>query len=95
MQAELAGGAQFVEDGDAIEKPDHVALVQVFVNVFEVGIEGVVIEIEIGVGVGGALPYVGDVQIFGIEDFRLGMPAALWDWEWRGSSRSRSCRWRR
>ena len=73
-----AGGAQLVQHGHAIEKPDHVALVVVLVDVLEVRIEGVVIEIQVGVGVGGALPGVGDVQDIGVEDLRrLVMPAVL------------------
>ena len=77
-EAEAAGGAQFVKEGDAIEEPDDVALVQVLVDVLEVGIESVVIEVQVGVGVGGALPYVGDVQIFGVEDAGLGMLFVFW-----------------
>ena len=38
------------------------ARVGVFVDVFEVGIERVVIEIEIGIGIAGALPHVRDVR---------------------------------
>ena len=58
-----------------IEKPHHVALIIVLVDVLEVRIERVVVEIEIGVGVGGALPGIGDGEILSIEDLRLGMAA--------------------
>ncbi len=51
------------------------ALVGVLVDVLEVRIEGVVVEIEIGVGVGGALPGIGDGEIIGIENLGLGMMA--------------------
>ena len=54
------------------------ALIIVLVDVFEVRIERVVIEIEIGVGVRGALPCVSDVQIIGVENFWLGMAVILW-----------------
>ena len=77
LQAELARGAHLVQERDAVEKPHHVALVIVFVDVLEVRIERVVVEIEIGVGVGGALPCIGDRKVFGIQHLRLAMPAIL------------------
>jgi len=49
------------------------ALVPVFVNVLEVRIERVVIEAQIGIGVGGALPDIGDGEVFGVE-----APGAAW-----------------
>ena len=73
----MARGAHLVQHRDGVEKPDHVALVVVLVDVLEVRIEGVVVEIEIGVGVGGALPGIGDGEIIGIENLRLGMAAIL------------------
>ena len=77
LQTELARSAQLIEDGDGVKKPDHMALIIVLVDVLEVRIERVVVEIEIGVGVRGALPCISDVQIIGIENFRLGMAAIL------------------
>ena len=71
------------------------ALIVVFVDVLKVRIERVVIEIEVGVGVGGALPCIGDGEILGVEDLGLADGGGLSDWEWRASSRSRSCRRRR
>ena len=53
-------GAHLVQKRDPIEKPHHVALVIVFVDVLEVRIERVVVETEVGIGVGGALPCIGD-----------------------------------
>jgi len=50
-QPKLACAAQFVEHRDAIEEPDNVTLIGVFVDVLEVRIEGVVIEVEVGIGV--------------------------------------------
>ena len=96
LQAQLARGAHLVQHGDAIEEPDHVALVVVLVDVFEVRIERVVIEIEIGVGIGGALPGFGDrtdLRCRAPSAWR--MPCGLSDRESRASSRSRSCRRRR
>ena len=78
LQAELPRGAHLVQERDRVEKPHHVALVIVLVDVLEVRIERVVVEIEVGVGVGGALPGIGDGEILGIEDLRLAMPAILW-----------------
>ncbi len=72
-----AGGAHLVQHRDAIQEPDHVALVQVLVDVLEVGIEGVVIQVEVGVGVGGALPGLGDVQVFGIQHLGCLRPCFL------------------
>ncbi len=51
------------------------ALIGVFVNVFEVGIEGVVVEVEVGVGIRGALPCIGNVKIFSVQNLGLGMLA--------------------
>ncbi len=56
LEAEGAGGAHLVEHGDGVEKPDLMADVSVFVDVREVRIERVVVEIDLGVGVGGRLP---------------------------------------
>ena len=75
-QAQLAGRAQLVQHGDAVEEPDHVAPVGVFVDVLEVRIERIVVEVEIGVGVGGALPCVGNVQVLGVEHLGLERLAA-------------------
>ncbi len=47
------------------------ALVGVFVHVLEVRIERVVIEIEIGVGVGRSLPCLGDREVVGVDDLRF------------------------
>ena len=91
LQAELARGAHLIEDGDAVEKPHHVALIIVLVDVLEVGIERVVIEIEIGVGVGGALPGIGDGKILSVRGPAACDGGDLSDWEWKASSRSRSC----
>ena len=96
LQTQLAGRAHLVQQRHAIEKPHHVALVVVLVDVLEVRIERVVIEVEIGVGVRGALPGIGDGQVFGIR-----APGALpclcrpSGGESRASSRSRSCPARR
>src|ERR1019366_7765920 len=53
------------------------ALIVVFVDVFKVRIERVVIEVEVGIGVGGALPGIGDGQHIGIEHFRFWTLAAF------------------
>ena len=53
LQAESACGAHFIQQSYAIEEPDDVACVGVFVDVLEVRIEGVVIEIEVGIGIAG------------------------------------------
>ena len=90
LQAELARGAHLVEQRDAVEKPDHVALVIVLVDVLEVRIERVVVEIEIGIGIGGFLPGLGDGKILGIENLRLADGGDLSDWESKASSRSHS-----
>ena len=86
-----ARGAHLVQHRHAIEKPDHVALVGVLVDVLEVRIERVVVEIEIGVGIGGALPRIGDRRSSVSSTFGLRVLALLRDREWRASSRSRSC----
>ena len=91
-----ARGPHLVQQRHAVEKPHHVALIVVFVDVLEVGIQRVVVEIEIGVGIRCPLPRIGDRQIFRIEHLRLG---CLWPrslrWESTASSRSHSCRSRR
>ena len=56
LDAELAGGAHLVEDGDGVEEPDVVADVRVFVVIGEVDVEGVVVEIDLRTGVVGLLP---------------------------------------
>ena len=48
LDAEGAGGAHLVEDGDGVEEPDLVADVGVLVVVGEVGVEGVVVELDVG-----------------------------------------------
>ena len=95
LQAELAGRAHFIQDRDSIEKPNYMALIVVFVDVLKVRIQRVVIEIEIGVGVGGALPGIGDGKVISIQDLWLADGGDLSDWGWRASSRTRSCPVRR
>ena len=58
LDAEGAGGAHLVEDGDGIEEPDLVADVGVVVVVGEVGVERVGSSLDVGAGVGGGLPGV-------------------------------------
>ena len=53
------------------------ALVSVFIDVLEVRIERIVIEIEIGVGVRGALPCLGDSEIFSVDHLWLGKVLAF------------------
>jgi len=79
LQAKGAGGAQFIEHGDAIEEPDDVALVRVFVHVLKMRIEGVVVEIEIGVRIRGALPGFrdGEVGLFQAPGFEKVLPHGL------------------
>ena len=48
------------------------ALVIILVNVLEVRIQRVVVEVEIGVGIGRAPPGIGDGEILCVEDFRFG-----------------------
>src|ERR1039458_3551250 len=54
------------------------ALVVVFVDVLVVGVEGVVIKIEIGVGVRRALPCFRDRKVLGVEDLGFGMALVFW-----------------
>ncbi len=56
LDAEGAGGTHLVEDGGGVEEPDLMADVGVLVVVGEVGVEGVVVELDVGLGVGGGLP---------------------------------------
>ena len=44
------------EHGDGVEKPDLVTYVRVFVVVGEVGVERVVVELDLRLGVGRRLP---------------------------------------
>ena len=75
LQAERARGAHLVEQVTPSRNQTTWRWLRVLVDVLVVGIERVVVEVEIGVGVGGALPGVGDGQIFGIE-----RPAAWQAW---------------
>ena len=53
------------------------ALVIVFVNVLEVRIERVVVKTEVGIGVGGVPPCIGDGKDICVEHLRLTVPAIL------------------
>ncbi len=72
IDAELAGGAHLVEDGDGVEEPDLVADVPVVVIVGEVSVHGVGVELDLCAGVGGGLPGVLGGASQCAEDFRLG-----------------------
>ena len=61
------------------------ALVGVFIDVFVMRIEGVVIEVEIGVGIGGALPGFGNGEVFGVEHLGFGGLASMAAPGWRGN----------
>ena len=103
LDAEGAGDAHLVEGGDGVEEPDWCAAVGVLVVVGEVGVEGVVVEGDIGLGVGGGLPGLLGGDIVDGEDLvevdlgggglRRCWPGAAGGAAW--SSRSRSCRWSR
>ena len=53
------------------------APIGVFVNVFEVRILRIVVEVKIGIGIGGPLPSIGNVQILGVDHLRLFQLAAM------------------
>ncbi len=81
LNAEFAGGAHLVENGDGIEEPDVVADVGVLVVVGEVEVEGVVVEVDLGAGVVGFLPGLLSGERDGGEDlFWLRLPALLRSW---------------
>src|SRR3569833_1641858 len=65
----LTSSTKLIQHRHAIKKPDDVTRVRVFVDVLEVRIEGVIVEVEIGIDIARKLPYVGDVgMLLGIED---------------------------
>ncbi len=79
LKPEFARRTHLVQHRHRIEEPDHVALIVVLVDVLEVRVKRVVVQIEVGVGVGGALPCVGDGEIFRIQHLgicRFAMMAA-------------------
>ncbi len=82
LEAEGAGDTHLVDGGDGVEEPDLVALLGVFVVVGEVRVEGGVVEVDFGFGVGGALPGVlggdhGDAD-GGLDGFWGGGGALRW-----------------
>ena len=56
LQAEGAGGAHLVQDGDGVQEPDLVTIAGVLVNVAEMRVERVGVELDGGAGVRGSLP---------------------------------------
>jgi len=51
LDAERSRCAHLVQDGDGVEKPHLVTDVRIFIVVGEVGIEGIVVELDLGLGV--------------------------------------------
>ena len=71
-QPHLPRGAHFIQRRDAIEKPDLVALMAVFVVIGEVGVQFVALEMHVRLGVGCFLPDLLHGQVAGVDNFELG-----------------------